>query len=60
MLRGVALYDADKNRAYFGTPDQPGQIYQTMQYAIDVWSELGVLKVEVAPADVITNGILDD
>ena len=41
MLRGVALYDADKNREYFGTPEQPGQIYQTMQYAIDVWSESG-------------------
>jgi hypothetical protein len=60
MLRGVALYDASKNRDYFGTPDQPGPIYQTMQYAIDVWSDLGVLKVEVAPADVITHGILDD
>jgi NitT/TauT family transport system substrate-binding protein len=60
MLRGVALYDADDNRDYFGTPEQPGQIYQTMQYAIDVWSELGVLKTELTPADVIAHGIWDE
>lgn len=60
MLRGVGLYDADENREYFGTPEQPGQIYQTMQYAIDVWTDLGVLRVKLAPADVIAHGILDE
>lgn len=59
MLRGVGLYDADDNREYFGTPEQPGQIYQTMQYAIDVWTELGFLKKELAPADIIGHGIWD-
>jgi NitT/TauT family transport system substrate-binding protein len=59
ILRGVALYDADENRDYFGTPERPGQIYQTMQYAIDVWADLGVLKANLAPADVIAHGILD-
>ncbi len=60
MLRGVALYDAARNREYFGTPDKPGQIYQTMQYAIDVWSDLGMLKVKLKPADVIAHGIFDE
>jgi NitT/TauT family transport system substrate-binding protein len=60
MLNGVALYDADDNREYFGTPDEPGQIYQTMQYAIDVWTELGLLKTQLTPADVIAHGILDE
>jgi NitT/TauT family transport system substrate-binding protein len=60
MLRGVALYDGADNRDYFGTPDEPGQIYQTMQYAIDVWTELGLLKTELTPADVIAHGILDE
>ena len=58
ILRGVALYDAAENREYFGTPEQPGQIYQTMQYAIDVWTELGLLKAQLTPADVIVHGIL--
>jgi NitT/TauT family transport system substrate-binding protein len=60
MLRGVGLYDADENREHFGTPEQPGQIYQTMQYAIDVWTELGLLKTQLTPADVIAHGILDE
>jgi NitT/TauT family transport system substrate-binding protein len=60
MLRGVAFYDAARNREYFGTPDNPGQIYQTMQYAIDLWSDLGMLKVELTPADVIAHGIFDE
>jgi NitT/TauT family transport system substrate-binding protein len=60
MLRGVGLYDADENREYFGTPEQPGQIYQTMQYAIDVWTELGVLKTQLTPANVIAHGIWDE
>jgi hypothetical protein len=60
MLRGVGLYDADENREYFGTPEQPGQIYQTMQYAIDVWTALGLLKTQLTPADVIAHGIHDE
>jgi NitT/TauT family transport system substrate-binding protein len=60
ILRGVALYDADENRDYFGTPERPGQIYQTMQYAIDVWTDLGLLKTQLTPADVIAHGIYDE
>jgi NitT/TauT family transport system substrate-binding protein len=60
MLRGVGFYDAAMNREYFGTADQPGQIYRTMQYAINVWSDLGMLKVEVTPADMIAHGIFDE
>ena len=60
MLRGVALYDADGNREYFGTPEEPGPIYQTMQYAIEVWTELGLLKTQLMPTDVIAHGILDE
>jgi NitT/TauT family transport system substrate-binding protein len=60
MLRGVALYDQASNREYFGTPDEPGPIDQTMQYAIDVWTELGLLKTELVPADVIAHGIFDE
>ena len=43
-LKGVRFYDGEGNRAYFGTPDRPGQIYKTMQRIIDVWSSLGRLK----------------
>jgi NitT/TauT family transport system substrate-binding protein len=59
-LKGVGFYDAERNREYFGTREKPGQAYETMQKAIDVWLELGVLKVKVTPADVIAHGILDE
>ena len=59
-LRGVGFYDAERNREYFGTPDHPGPIYETMQEAIDVWSSIGMLKMQVSPADVIAHGILDE
>jgi hypothetical protein len=47
------------NWAGFGPffPDQPGQIYHTAQYAIDVWSSLGELDFELTPADVIRHDL---
>ncbi|HEX6112348.1 MAG TPA: ABC transporter substrate-binding protein [Geminicoccaceae bacterium] len=59
-LKGVRFYDSAQNREYFGTPEKPGQVYQTMQHAIDVWSELGTLKVKLVPADLIVHGIFDE
>jgi hypothetical protein len=59
-LQGVSLYDAEANRAFFGTPEQPGPIYETMQLAIDVLSDAGQLKTELTPADVIAHGILGE
>jgi NitT/TauT family transport system substrate-binding protein len=58
-LRGVHLYDGEENRAYFGAPDRPGQIYETMQLIIDVWSSLGRLKAAIAPADAISHDVLE-
>ena len=60
ILRGVALYDADENREYFGTPERAGQVYQTMQHAIDVWSDLRLLKTQLTAADLIAHGIFDE
>jgi NitT/TauT family transport system substrate-binding protein len=59
-LKGVRLYDEQRNREYFGTPERTGQIYDTVQKIIDVWTRLGVLKVHVTPADLIAHGIWDE
>jgi NitT/TauT family transport system substrate-binding protein len=56
-LKGVRFYDSERNREYFGTPERPGQIYQTAQYGIDIWSNLGALDVELSPADVIRHDL---
>ena len=56
-LKGVRFYNSARNREYFGTPDHPGQIYQTSQYGIDIWSSLGALKTDITPADVIRHDL---
>jgi NitT/TauT family transport system substrate-binding protein len=56
-LRGVQFYDSARNQEYFGTPDNPGQIHQTAQYGINVWSSLGALDIELTPADVIRHDL---
>jgi NitT/TauT family transport system substrate-binding protein len=56
-LEGIHLYDGVENRAYFGTSDHPGQIYETMQRIIDVWSSLGRVKAAIAPADAISHDV---
>lgn len=50
-------YDGQRNREFFGTPDRPGQVYQTIQHAIDIWSSLGELDVALTPADVIRHDL---
>jgi NitT/TauT family transport system substrate-binding protein len=59
-VRGVRFYDAARNREYFGSAEKPGQIYETAQYGIDIWSSLGALDVELTPADVIRHDLWID
>lgn len=60
VLNTIRLYDEQRNHEYFGTQDQPGQIYQTAQIAIDVWSRLGELDFELTPADVIAHDVWEE
>lgn len=57
-LEGIALYDAEMNRTFFGTPEAPGPAYDTVQNALDIWSDFGLLRVEVTPQDLINHSIL--
>lgn len=59
-LKSVRFFDAESNREYFGTPEHPGQIYQTARYAIDLWSSVGMLKAPLSPAEIIAHGIWDE
>ncbi len=59
-LKGVRFYDAARNRKFFGTREQPGQVYQTSQYGIDVWSSLGALHTKLSPAEVIRHDLWDE
>lgn len=57
MLGRIRLYDRDASQAYLGTPDDPGQVYETMQHAMDIWTEHGLLTFPLAPGDLIVHGI---
>lgn len=52
-LAGIEYLDKDKNLAFFGTPEAPGQINQTLGAALDIWKGFGRIQVEVKPQDMI-------
>jgi hypothetical protein len=56
-LRSSQLYDGERNREFFGTPENPGRIHRTAQHAIDIWSRLGELDIPLTPADVIRHDL---
>ena len=57
-LAGIEYLDKDKNTAFFGTPEAPGQINKTVQTALDVWKSFGRIQVDVKPADMIDFGFI--
>jgi NitT/TauT family transport system substrate-binding protein len=59
MFDGFEWLDGESNRQSFGTADQPGPIYETMREGLEVLSEMGELKMELSPADVIAHGVWD-
>jgi NitT/TauT family transport system substrate-binding protein len=59
MFDGFEWLDGESNRQIFGTADQPGPIYETMREGLEVLSEMGKLKMELSPADVIAHGVWD-
>jgi NitT/TauT family transport system substrate-binding protein len=52
-LAGIEYLDKDKNIAFFGTPEAPGQIDQTLGAALDIWKGFGRIQVDVKPQDMI-------
>lgn len=58
-LSGIKFYDAAANKAFFGTPANPGPLAQTVQQAIGIWGGYGKLQVKVTPADLISYGYVN-
>jgi NitT/TauT family transport system substrate-binding protein len=52
-LKGIEYLDKDKNAAFFGTPEAPGQINKTVETALEVWKSFDRIQVDVKPADMI-------
>ena len=55
-LSGIEYLDKDKNLAFFGTKEAPGQITKTLGTALDVWRSFGRIQVDVKPEDMIDYG----
>ena len=58
MLEGVRYFGANENRAFFGTNDKPGPLYDSE--AIAVWSDLGKMKVKVTPENILNYSFVRD
>ena len=52
-LTGIEYLDKEKNLAFFGTPEAPGQLTKTLGTALEVWKGFDRIQVEVKPADLI-------
>lgn len=52
-LTGIEYLDQEKNLAFFGTSEAPGQINKTLGAALDIWKGFGRVQVEVKPQDMI-------
>lgn len=52
-LRGIEYLDKPMNEKFFGTPEAPGQITQTLGYALQIWSEKGRIQADIKPVDMI-------
>jgi NitT/TauT family transport system substrate-binding protein len=52
-LAGIEYLDKDMNAAFFGTPEAPGQINQTLGAALDIWKSFDRIQVDVKPADIV-------
>jgi NitT/TauT family transport system substrate-binding protein len=60
MLKTVKLYDGPQNKTFVGTRDKPGQMYKTVQAAIDFWKASDKLVwPDVKPEDVIDPSFLE-
>jgi NitT/TauT family transport system substrate-binding protein len=57
--KGMVYYDAAMNEALFGTDVVPGELSRTIQQALDIWSDLGKLKVSVRPRDLVNYSVVD-
>ena len=59
-VTGIEYLGLERNREMFGTAEAPGQLHQTLTYAIDIWSGFGKVQVEgLNAADVLDRSYID-
>jgi NitT/TauT family transport system substrate-binding protein len=58
-LPGIEYLTIKKNQALFGTPGNPGTLYKTVQFALDIWSGFGRVQVDAKPGDIIVQQFIN-
>ena len=58
-LPGIEYLSIEKNQALFGTPNNPGTLYKTVQFALDIWSDFGRVQVNAKPGDIIVHDFIN-
>ena len=58
-LPGIEYLTIKKNQALFGTPSNPGTLYKTVQFALDIWSDFGRVQVDAKPGDIIVEKFIN-
>lgn len=58
ILSGVDFTDRDRNRAYFGTLDKPGPIFDVASRASSIWKQAGAVSSPVEGRDIIATDFL--
>jgi NitT/TauT family transport system substrate-binding protein len=59
-LDGARYYGASDNKAFFGTKEKPGPLYESVKQGIAVWSELGKMKVKTTPENIINYSFVNE
>lgn len=59
-LDGVRYFGANENKAFFGTKEKPGPIYESVKQGIAIWSELGKMKVKTTPENIINYSFVNN
>jgi NitT/TauT family transport system substrate-binding protein len=57
-IEGVRFYGPQENKAYFGTPDKPGELYRVVERALDLWMETKQIPKRVDPKSIIDGSFI--
>lgn len=57
-LKGCTFYDQEANKKYFGTKENPGELYKVVKMASDFWTELKIIEKPVDPASIINGSFI--
>ena len=58
-VAGVRFYDAESNKSFFGSATEPGALQDTVQFAIDIWSDLGRMSTDPTPSELINSSFVN-